>query len=79
MNLIDELQKDMETSGVTVTEFSESLGISVRSWNAVKEGTRRFGGKALMGILRKYERNKKITGLVWDYIDTYPIKDKENG
>ena len=79
MNLIDELQKDMETSGVTVKEFSESLGISVRSWNAVKEGTRRFGGKALMGILRKYKRNIKITGLVWEYIDTYPIKEKENG
>jgi hypothetical protein len=75
MNLIVELQKDMEQSGVTVKEYADSLGISVRSWNAVKAGTRRFGGKALMGILRKYERNKNITGLVWDYIDTYPMKE----
>jgi hypothetical protein len=79
MNLVEALQQDMEQSEMTVKEFSESIGISVRSWNAVKEGTRRFGGKALMGILRKYKRNKKITGLVWDYIETYPIKENGNG
>jgi hypothetical protein len=73
MELVELLEK--KKGKQTNKQFAADLGISERMWTSIKNGSRRMGGKVLMGILDKYGRkDKELTNAVWDYIDSYPIK-----
>jgi hypothetical protein len=74
MELVELLEKKRGTQ--TNKQFAADLGISERMWSSLKSGQRRIGGKTLMGILDKYgKKDKELTNAVWDYIDSYPIKN----